>query len=191
MFPPAAPYAPDAHGVRLGGVTIRAVTPDDVPDCADLLRLRDAGACQRWEDRITSHLDDGEPLFLAEYAREVIGYARLSWQTPVAQGGYGAPDGYYLSGMIVHPRFRRRGVGRGLTRARTAWTKARLERAFFVVNAANRASMDLHRELGYYELTRDFSFPGVCFVGGQGVLFAHDPLRLHHQVTQLRVGAAR
>ena len=44
--------------------------------------------------------------------------------------------------------------------------------AWFVVNADNRASIDLHAPLGFREATRDFVQPGVTFSGrGQGILF--------------------
>ena len=33
------------------------------------------------------------------------------------------------------------------------------------------ASIDLHRQLGFVELTRDFTFPGASFEGGVGILF--------------------
>jgi hypothetical protein len=33
------------------------------------------------------------------------------------------------------------------------------------------ASVELHRRLGFEEVTRDFSFPGLTFEGGKGILF--------------------
>jgi hypothetical protein len=32
-------------------------------------------------------------------------------------------------------------------------------------------SIDLHRDLAFVEVTRDFTFPGVTFEGGSGILF--------------------
>lgn len=186
-----APYDPDAHGTPLPGVTVRRATSADVGACAELLSLRETGDACSWANRLTRWIDDGEPIFVAEHEGRVVGYARLSWQTPEALGGYGAPDGYYLSGMIVHPDHWRRGIGRALTLARSAWVRERGERAYFVVNATNHASMDLHRELGYRELTRDFEFPGICFSGGEGVLFGSAPSADRQDVTELRVGATR
>ena len=51
-----------------------------------------------------------------------------------------------------------------------------------MVNATNRASIDLHREFGLHEVTRDFDFPGICFTGGEGVLLAGDGSPLAEQV---------
>ena len=48
-------------------------------------------------------------------------------------------------------------------RARAAW---------FVVNADNRASIDLHAAFGFREVTRDFVQKGVTFSGrGIGILY--------------------
>ena len=66
--------------------------------------------------------------------------------------------------------WRRAGVGRALTEARLAWIAERAERAYYFTNARNQTSLDLHRKLGFKELTRTFTGPGIAFDGGQGVL---------------------
>jgi ribosomal protein S18 acetylase RimI-like enzyme len=50
-----------------------------------------------------------------------------------------APAGYYLTGLLVAPGYRRRGIAEQLTRARMAWTAARVTEIWFFANAANRA----------------------------------------------------
>lgn len=184
-----ADYAPDAHGAPLDDVAVRPATPADLPACARLLAARDGGA-ESWLDRLQFWSRSGDQLFVADLHGEIVGYARLSWQTPGAAGGRNVPDGQFLSGVIVDPRWRRRGIGRELTRARCAWAREHGQRAFFVVNAANHASMDLHRELGFAEVTRDFDFPGITFTGGEGVLFAASPSGERQEVTQIGMAAA-
>lgn len=56
-----------------------------------------------------------------------------------------APAGHYLGGLTVLPGFRRRGVAIQLTDARLAWIWERDASAWYVVNARNRASLELHR----------------------------------------------
>jgi hypothetical protein len=41
---------------------------------------------------------------------------------------------------------------------------------WYFASADNPASLDLHRDLGFREHTREFTFPGVSFAGGGGVL---------------------
>ena len=143
-----------------------------------------------WLERLKFWEAAGQQLFVALSDGAVIACARLAWLTPAAGGGRNAPDGWYLNGLVVAGGYRRRGLGRALTRARCLWVWDRGETVHFVVNDQNRASMDLHREVGFREVTRDFELPGVSFTGGEGVLFSADASGQRQQVTQLRVRAA-
>ncbi len=81
------------------------------------------------------------------------------------------PSGWYLMGLFVAPPFRRGGVARALTRARLAWIRERAPEAWYFSDASNAASIALHREAGFAEVTREFVAPGVTFDSGVGVLF--------------------
>mgnify|MGYP003575160479 FL=1 len=78
--------------------------------------------------------------------------------------------GHYLGGVTVRPDFRRLGVAAELTGARMAWIWERADRAWFVVNAQNAASLALHRKWGFLEVARGPGFHTVTFDGGEGVL---------------------
>jgi len=82
-----------------------------------------------------------------------------------------APGGYYLTGVYVRYGERRRGVGAALIRSRLEWIGTRATEAWFFTNARNTVSIELHRRLGFEEVTRTFSFPGLAFEGGEGILF--------------------
>jgi len=185
-----AEYQPDAHGVPLPELTVRRAEPADLPACAALMAEREGDDEAAWLDRLQFWALAGQQLFVATLPGRVIGCARLSWLTPGADGGRNAPDGWYLNGVVVTPGFRRRGLGRALTLARCRWVWERGGRVHFVVNARNRASMDLHREVGFREVTRDFVLPGVTFTGGEGVLFSAEASDQGQQVAELRVRAA-
>ena len=119
--------------------------------------------------------DRGHPqrlLLVAGRGGGVVGYgrARLFEHPPDAPADT-APEGYYLTGLFVDRDFRRTGVGAALTDARLRWIAQRADDAWFFANARNVASMQLHRRFGFEEVTREFSFPGVTFDGGEGVLF--------------------
>lgn len=186
-----AAYTPDAHGVPLDAIEVRTARDADIEGCADLVALREGGEVEHWARRIRYWLASGQKVFVAVLGSRVVGYSRLAWLTPVADGGRRAPDGLYLSGIMVDPRYRRCGIGRSLTQIRLDWARGLGQSVFFVVNALNHASMDLHRELGFRELTRDFDLPGVTFTGGEGVLFMADASGEWQQVTQLRVRPTR
>ena len=130
----------------------------------------------------------------------IIGYAKASWFDPAAgapdpvadssapgriEAAAGAaavperagpdssaPAGWYLLGVIVHPDFRRRGVGLALTRSRLEWIAGHSDRAYYFANVRNLVSIEMHRKLGFVERTLDVRIPGVTFTGGVGALFA-------------------
>jgi len=109
---------------------------------------------------------------VAEWDGSVAGFgkcrrhARTSADPPNA-----GPEGWYLAGLIVDGRFRRRGIGRALTADRLAWIAERAAVAYYFANARNAASVALHEPFGFREITRDFSLPGAEFEGGAGILF--------------------
>ena len=73
------------------------------------------------------------------------------------------PEGWYLAGVVVGERYRRRGIGRRLTAARLQWIAARADVAYYFANARNAASIALHREFGFEEISRRFRLPGATF----------------------------
>jgi len=81
------------------------------------------------------------------------------------------PEGWYLAGVVIDERYRRRGIGRRLTTARLEWIAARADAAYYFTNARNAASIALHREFGFEEITRRFTLPHATFEGGEGILF--------------------
>ncbi|MDO5535260.1 MAG: GNAT family N-acetyltransferase [Propionibacteriaceae bacterium] len=171
-----APYEPDAHGVPLPDVLIRDGERADLGQTSSLLAQREGGDPVAWEAILGRRFDeDHQKLVVAEHAGEVIGYGWLAYLTPVADGGHGAPDGWYLSGVVVDPAHRRRGIGRRLTQARIDWVLARDEAVFYVVSARNRASRTMHAELGFEEVTEEFTVPGVVFANADGILCRLDP----------------
>jgi ribosomal protein S18 acetylase RimI-like enzyme len=111
-------------------------------------------------------------LVVAESGGAVIGYGRARLFEPEADAPADtAPHGYYLTGVFVSPNYRSMGVGAALTRARLDWISERAIEAWYFANARNSRSIRLHSPFGFEEVTRRFSFPGLAFEGGEGILF--------------------
>jgi len=111
-------------------------------------------------------------LLVAEHDGRVVGFGKARHFEPAPDAPANvAPRGWYLAGVIVAPEFRQRGVGRQLTEARLAWIAERADQAFYFANARNRVTIELHEPFGFVEVTRDFTFPGASFEGGEGILF--------------------
>jgi ribosomal protein S18 acetylase RimI-like enzyme len=104
-------------------------------------------------------------------AGRIVGFGRAGWIDPAGRRGFrNVPAGWYLLGVVVVDAWRRQGIGRELTRQRLAWIAERAPAAYFVANARNRVSLDLHAALGFVEVTRDVEWPAMTFEGGTGVL---------------------
>jgi ribosomal protein S18 acetylase RimI-like enzyme len=175
-----AEYAPGVErGQRrlLGGaLAIRPPRHVDLAAAAAIAAAREGESVAGWVERFArlwAECQGGLALFLVA-ARDdvVIGYAKVNrFVSPAAASANVVPAGWYLTGVVVEPGSRRCGVGSALTRARLAWIAERSDRAYYVANERNRASIDLHAALGFRELSRDFHHPGVEFEGGSGILF--------------------
>jgi len=162
-YRPARP--PDARPAV--GLRIREWEPADRD--AILALIVERGDPARNPEGITAELSDpGERsrLFVACLEERVVAFARAGW---LERGTI--PDGWYLTGVIVSAAHRRRGIGRALTEHRIRWLARRTDVVHYFVNARNRASIDLHSSLGFEEIDRNITVPGVTFAGGVGLLF--------------------
>lgn len=165
-----APWRADHHrptGEVLAGLAAKQ-------DLAAVVELAEAhsGVKGGWAERLCDDLSgEGRALFAAWANGTVAGYGRVRRFTPPEQAPANtAPAGWYLGGLLVAPQWRRCGAGAALTQARLAWVAERAEAVWYFANANNAASLALHAAIGFEEVTRDFSFPGVSFEGGIGVL---------------------
>ena len=129
-----------------------------------------------WHALFTDNLArDDRHVLVAASPTELVGYGRIAWFEPATDAPADtAPAGWYLIGLSVAPSRRRRGFARALTEQRLDWVAARADEAWYFANEENRISLALHASLGFVEVTRDFSFPGVTFAGGTGVLARAD-----------------
>ncbi|MFI6152949.1 GNAT family N-acetyltransferase [Kitasatospora sp. NPDC051170] len=169
--PQFAAYAP-APGERQPPVAavVAGAVEEDVPVLAALQARARGGSAGEWAQRIRRALDAERSLVVtARVAGEVVGYANVAFLSAHA------PVGYYLTGVTVDPVWRRRGLGRLLTEWRMEWVWGRGEPVWCFVSAENRASLDLHRELGFERVASGPSFQGVAFACGEGWLLRADP----------------
>jgi aminoglycoside 6'-N-acetyltransferase I len=106
-------------------------------------------------------------VLVAEVDGSVVGFGKVHYRRAETD----LPEGWYLSGVVVDPSFRRMGVGARLTAARMRWIAERGSAAYYFANAMNRVSIALHQGFGFVEIARAPAFGSESFVGGEGVLF--------------------
>ncbi|MFI6862707.1 GNAT family N-acetyltransferase [Streptomyces sp. NPDC050421] len=151
-------------------------TADDVPALAALQARARGGEAEEWAERISRARSAERSLVItAKVSGEAVGYANAAFlpEHPVDH----APAGYYLTGVTVDPAWRRRGIAKLLTLRRMDWVRGRAPAVRCFVSAGNRASLDLHRELGFVAVASGPSFHGVEFDDGDGWLLRADPPR--------------
>jgi len=150
-----------------GSVQIEPVTQADVASAVELaarvLRVRPGDRGGQFTSDIT---DDLRQMFVAKANGQVVGYGRVL-KLAADEVGPGTPAGFYLSGVLVDPAWRGRGIATELTRARLRWAFARTGTVFYVTGADNSASLHLHAALGFWEIRR---FPSERSAAGEQVL---------------------
>ena len=173
--PKFATYEPDRPGGRRAAPTIRSATDSDVTAIARLAHEREGGALPDQLRAIEAQASGSDrlQLFVATLTDQVVAFGRLAYFVPDDDAPANTvPEGWLFAGLIVDPRYRRRSIGLALTEHRLQWLTGRAAHAHYFANAENQPTIDLHEKLGFVEVTRDFTFPGVSFSGrGVGVLF--------------------
>jgi ribosomal protein S18 acetylase RimI-like enzyme len=157
-------------------IAVRPAALAEVPACARLAALWSGGDPDDYVERLRVEVKSADRLLVvAATAQGVVGYGRAGpWVHPAEPAPDIAPEGWYLGGIVIDPAWRRRGLGRALTVARLDWLAGRADEVWCFVRATNAPSLALHEALGFREVTRDFSFPGVSFDDDGGVLLRLD-----------------
>lgn len=168
-----AEYESHERGVDNAGDPALAVRVATLADIDAMARVQEAAGRLAHRDSWERAIANPERcLVVAEDPQTgtVVGWAQTYLHTEPQDA---APAGHYLGGVTVDPGWRRRGVAVALTEARLRWLTDRAERVdhvFYVVNPANRASIDLHHRWGFEEVLRADTLTGVRFTGGTGIL---------------------
>ncbi|HEX4213614.1 MAG TPA: GNAT family N-acetyltransferase [Candidatus Dormibacteraeota bacterium] len=165
-----ARYRPRRRASGAGSIDVRVAETGDAGAIAAIHAGREGVEIEVSRRRVDGWLaSPGSVVLVGEVSGTVAAYGRAA-----RLEGEGCPEGWYLAGLVVSPRFRRHGIGRALTIARLELVAERADEAFYFANERNRATIDLHSALGFSELTREFTVPGVSFEGGAGILFRID-----------------
>ena len=172
-MPEFATYEPDRPSAERAVPTIAPLGLAAVAECAALAAAREGDDMARWAEVFRRRAEaDPVTTFVARVDGEIAGFGAVGWlDNAEADGARRVPPGWFLTGLVVAPAWRRRGIGAALTAHRLDWLRGRADVVYYFANARNGATIDLHRRLGFEEVTRDFAIPGVAFAGGVGVLY--------------------
>ncbi|MEV6106767.1 GNAT family N-acetyltransferase [Streptomyces sp. NPDC051940] len=180
---PASPFAafdprPAVRPQPARGATLHDAVPQDAAPLGALQAQVRGGDAGRWEGKIAALIQEPRgTVVVARAEGSLLGFANAEYLP--AHPDDGAPAGYYLTGVTVAPQWRRRGLGRLLTRRRMEWAwwhapDARGE-VWCFVSSANPASLALHHALGFVAVRSGPAFQGIPFTSGDGTLLRARP----------------
>jgi aminoglycoside 6'-N-acetyltransferase I len=161
----------------LAELAIRPAREEDTDALGRISADREGGDVQAHRATFRRSLENPEAgrsrlILVAELGSDIVGFGKVRYVSEEHGAGVGAtPEGWYLTGVVVDLRVRRRGVGARLTAERLKWIAERSCEAYYFANVRNRVSIELHRSFGFAEVARGAEFAGVSFVGGEGILF--------------------
>ena len=166
-------------------VQIRAAVPSDSCEIAEIhaqrhgIESQDVLLDARREIEAIEKGDQLRYCCVAEIHQELIGYGKAAMKEYEADAASrSAPTGWYLTGLVVSPNYRRRGVGLAITKDRLKHLEQLgATEVWYFASAVNRVTIALHQDLGFQEVTRNFEIPGVSFTGGTGILFRKSLIR--------------
>lgn len=169
-----------AAGTPEGAVRIEPLRMGDVASAVELAtRVLRVKPGDRGEQFASDIADDSRQMFVAKTNGQVIAYGRVA-EMAADEAAPGTPAGYYLSGVLVDPAWRRRGIATALTQVRLRWVFDSTGEAFYITGADNIASLHLHAALGFQEVTRfgsDRSAAGVDVLSRFTRTAAHPDVR--------------
>jgi ribosomal protein S18 acetylase RimI-like enzyme len=150
-------------------VDIREAVTSDIPACAAMIATHESGEVKYWQERFETDLANPRRRFLvATFNEEIVGYGHTVHHDRVVTDEESGPSGFFLSGLLVSPEFRRSGIGSKLTGARIDLLRPDADLIYYYADPENEETISMHARLGFEE------FRSMTRFGKQFTLFRLD-----------------
>ena len=153
-----------------GAFAARLAVVADATALATVMAAR-GGTVEEHVDRARNMIERLDVLLIAENHEDAVGWCGVQ-KFAIHPG---TDPEWLIAGLTVIPEVRRQGIAAQLLSQvlRDPSRRTPGESIFSVINARNRASIDLHLKLGFVEAGRSASYAGIEFTGGEGVLLRY------------------
>jgi ribosomal protein S18 acetylase RimI-like enzyme len=140
--------------VATGEILIRKAQSNDMTACALLISSHVSGNLEEWQSQFEQDLANPQRLFLVATAdHSVVGYGHATFHSATLEDeAESSPTGYFLSGLLVAPAYRRQGIGELLTVARIDDLRQVTNTIYYRAEPDNLSTIDLHSRLGFKKM---------------------------------------
>lgn len=140
--------------VAAGESVIRKATLNDITACAHLISDHVSGNLEAWQSQFEQDIANPQRLFLvATVNHSVVGYGHATIHSATLEDeAKSSPTGYFLSGLMVAPAYRRQGIGTLLTVARIDDLRQVTNTIYYRAEPDNLPTIDLHSRLGFKKI---------------------------------------
>ena len=91
--------------------------------------------------------------------QELIGYSKIGFRNSINNEFPDLIIGWYLTGITIHPNWRRVGTGRLLTKIRINWLKDKTNEVYYWSNKNNITSELFHKDFGFKKIKSSIYTP--------------------------------
>ena len=163
-----AKYYPKANGIVDKEIRIRFALPTDALDISKI----EVNIYGQYPDpydvvikKINRSLKKTESdnsltkVWVALKKEKIIGFSKLDYKNNIINDFPDLIEGWYLTGITVHPHWRRIGVATLLVKSRLNWLKDKTNEVFYWSNKNNKASEALHKKFGFKKIKSSINTP--------------------------------
>jgi len=162
-----AKFSPNSHGKFEDCIKIRLAIPTDANDISKI-EVNVYGEYPDSQKEVIKKIieaiksqESDESLkktWIALKNEKIIGFSKLGFNNAIDDSS-DLIEGWYLTGITIHPNWRRVGIGKLLTETRMTWLKNKTNEVYYWSNKNNKASELLHKFFGFKEIKSSIYAP--------------------------------
>ena len=153
-----AEFLPHFHGKYDKNIKVRLAIPTDANDIGRI-EVKVYGeypenyklVIKKIKEAITTQgsIESLRKTWVAVKNKKILGFAKVGYINTIINNFPDFIKGWYLTGVTIHPDWRRKGVGQFFVKTRLNWLKEKTDEVYYWSNKDNKASEALHKIFGF------------------------------------------